>query len=96
MVIVALDHVPHCFSREDGEAINRLILSGIERDGFATLSLAGVSDVPSTFVNVALVSLLNTYDFEWIKANVAVTHATRQATDMIRRCFANAQQSVAA
>jgi hypothetical protein len=96
MVILALDHVSQCFSTKDGMVINDVLRKQIAEYGSVTLSLKGVSDIPSSFVNAALVSLLDDHDFEWIKKNVAVIQATRQATDMIRRCFANATHSVAA
>ena len=96
MVITALDHVPHCFSRADGAVICRLLRSEIARHGKVTLSFSGVSDVPSSFVNAALVALLDDHSFDWIKQHVAIVNATRQTTAMIRRCFGGVQERVAA
>jgi hypothetical protein len=96
MVITALDHVPQCFSAKDGTVIADILREQLSHDGAVTLSLAGVSEVPSSFVNAALVSLLDTYDFAWIKSHLTVTDATRQSADMVRRCFENVAQLQAA
>ncbi len=96
MVITALDHVPQCFSAKDGEVIAKVLRSQLSLDGSATLSFAGVSEVPSSFVNAALVSLLDTYDFEWIKGHLAIVDASRQTADIVRRCFENAVQQLQA
>lgn len=96
MVITALDHVPHCYSAQDGVVIARILRRRLSADGQATLSFAGVSDVPSSFVNSALVSLLDTYSFDWIKRHLTIVDATRQTADMIRRCFDNAVEQLRA
>lgn len=87
MVITALDHVPHCYSREDGAAVFKLLWENLQTCGTVTLSMSGVSDVPSSFVNAALVPLLDTMSFEQFKQKVFIIHANRQINDMIRRCF---------
>jgi hypothetical protein len=96
MVITALDHVPHCYSAQDGMVIAQILRNRLSQDGVATLSFAGVSDVPSSFVNAALVSLLDTYQFDWIKAHLTIVDASHQTADMVRRCFNNAIQQLRA
>lgn len=90
MVIVALDHVPHCYSGEDGDAIAALIRPALNKGDRVTVSLSGVDDVPSSFVNAAFVSLLADFDFDFIKAHLTISDATKQAADMIHRCFRSA------
>lgn len=87
MVIVALDHVPHCYTHEDGAVIYGLVASALTREPRVTLSLAGVTDVPSSFVNAALVPLLDRYEFDEIKQRLVITDATRIIADVVRRCF---------
>lgn len=96
MVITALDHVPHCYSAQDGTVVADILRRRLAQDGHATLSFVGVSDVPSSFVNAALVSLLDTYDFDWIKSNLSIVDASRQTADMVRRCFQNVMQQLQA
>lgn len=96
MVITALDHVPHCYSAADGAVIDRLLRASLAKGDQVTLSFAGVSDVPSSFVNAALISLLDTYDFLWLKAHLSIVDASKQTADMILRCFRNAERQLAA
>ncbi|WP_416366288.1 STAS-like domain-containing protein [Sphingomonas aurantiaca] len=87
MVIVALDHVPHCYSHEDGAVIYGLVASALKSEQRVTLSLAGVTDVPSSFVNAALVPLLDRYEFDEIKQRLVIADATKTIADVVRRCF---------
>lgn len=90
MVINALDFVPHCYSGHDGAVINALLSAQLEKGRPTTLSLAGVDDVPSSFVNAALIALLEDFDYDFIKTHLTISEATKQAAEMIRRCFRNA------
>lgn len=61
------------------------------------LSLKGVGDVTSSFVNAGLVSLLGDFDFDFIKTHLSVVDSNNQINEMIHRCFKNAlRQPVAA
>jgi len=85
MVINVLDHVPHCYTGSDGAVIASVIRQGFVRGEHVTVSFAGVTDVPSSFVNGAIVSLLEDYTFEFIRQNLSVRDSTFQINDMIRR-----------
>jgi uncharacterized protein YdaL len=89
MVVNALDLVPHCYSSADGEVIARVLRDAFSKNERVTLSFVGVTDVPSSFVNAALVSLLDTYSFDWLKGHLSLVDATGQIADMVRRCLAN-------
>lgn len=92
MVIVALDHVPHCFSQDDGIVIHDLLAPCFAASRSITLSFAGVEDVTSSFVNSALVPFVERYGADYVKAQLRVTRATKQVADTILRCFANAER----
>jgi hypothetical protein len=94
MVIVALDHVPHCYSSQDGNTIRGLLQKAFAAGHSVQLSFAGVEDVPSSFINAALVPFVLENGVEWVKANLAITRARKQIIDMIRLCFANAERSL--
>jgi hypothetical protein len=89
MVIRALDYVPHCYTAADGDVIHSLIHKGFSDGEDVQLSFDGVFDVPSSFVNSAIVALLNQYDAEFIKSHLTIVDATHQIGDMVRRCLAN-------
>src|SRR4051812_19009641 len=89
MVVKALDLVPQCYSPDDGAVIASVLRDAFARNEHVTLSFDRVSDVPSSFINSAFVSLLDTYSFDWLKAHLTITDATSQIADMFRRCLAN-------
>ena len=89
MVIRALDHVPHCYNAADGAVINALLRKHLSKGAAIKLSFDGVSDVPSSFVNAAIVALLTQYNEHFIKTHLTVIDATGQIGGMIRRCMAN-------
>jgi uncharacterized protein DUF4325 len=51
----------------------------------ATVSFRGVDNVPSSFVNGAFVTLLDDFDFEFIKRHLSVIESNRSINQMIRR-----------
>ena len=92
MVIVVLDHVPHCYTPQDGGVIHDLLRPAFARGQCVTLSFSGVSDVPSSFINASLVPFVQAYGVGWVKSHLTLTGVNRQVADMIRRCFANAER----
>jgi hypothetical protein len=96
MVINVLDHVPHCYTPQDGAVIHALIRPVFAGGQRVTLSFSGVSDVPSSFINASLVPFVQTYGADWVKAHLALNGVTKQVGDMIRRCFANAERALEA
>lgn len=87
MVINALDHVPHCYTSQDGEVIANQIRNGLSNGGNVVLSFAGVTDVPSSFVNAAIVALLDDFSAAYIRSHLSIVDSTQQINDMIRRRF---------
>lgn len=89
MVIRALNHVKRCDTAADGWIINKLVRSKLARGEIVALSFDRVSDVPSSFVNTAVVSLLDQFEESFIKKHLTITDANKQIADMVRRCLAN-------
>jgi hypothetical protein len=85
VVIVALEHVPQCYTWEDGAVIARLIRSGFARGENVVVSFKGVGNVPSSFVNGAFVSLLDEYDFPFIRSHLSIKDSNSAINEMIRR-----------
>lgn len=92
MVIAALDHVPQCYTSADGLVIAGLLRRCL-RSGHVKLSLAGVDDVPSSFVNSAIVSLLNEFSAEDLRRKLSIVDSNRQINEMIRRCMNSAAKA---
>lgn len=87
MVVNVLDHVPHCYTWQDGAVIASIIRQAFDRGEHVVVSFSGVDDVPSSFVNAAFVSLLTEYGYDYIRTHLSVTNSTRQINDMIHRRF---------
>jgi hypothetical protein len=85
MVIVVREHVPQCYTWEDGAVIGRIIHNLFSLGEQATVSFRGVDNVPSSFVNGAFVTLLDDFDFEFIKRHLSVIESNRSINQMIRR-----------
>lgn len=88
MVIRILDHVPQCYTWQDGAVILELIRKRFARDEEVVVSFDGVNDVPSSFVNAAFISLLDEYSFNYIRSRLKVIDSSWQINDMIKRRFA--------
>ena len=84
MVIAVLDHVPHCYTADDG-----LVVAGILRREFSmkrcvALSFRGAHTIPSSFANAAFVTLLDAFDVDFIKQHLRIVDSTAQINSMIR------------
>ena len=87
MVVRALDLVAHCYTQEDGNTIFRAISPILRKGEIVELSFDGVDTVPSSFVNAALINLLESVSFDTIKSNLRFVNTTRQINEMIRTRF---------
>jgi STAS-like domain of unknown function (DUF4325) len=96
MVISVKTITPQAYTADEGLKIARLVRNELERGKRATVSFDGVKDVPSSFVNGAFISLLDSYDPSWLRDHLKIISATRQTAEMVRRCFENAEKNKAA
>jgi hypothetical protein len=81
------DHVGQCYSNDDGQVIQSVILDHITKNEQITLSFKGIDGVTSSFVNIALIELLETMDFEQVKKKIKFADTSRQINGMIRDRF---------
>lgn len=87
MVIRALDLVRQCYSQDDGQKVFDVLLPKLKRGERIELSFDGVDTVPSSFINTALIHLLDVLPFETIKSSLRFVNTTRQINDMIKSRF---------
>ncbi len=87
MVIRALDHVPNCYTWDTGDVIGQIIRRAFACGDSVTISFAGVTDTPTSFVNAAFISLLNDYSYDFIRSHLKLTDCSRQIADMVKRRF---------
>lgn len=86
-MIRVLDLVDRCYNGEDGQVIHDAIVSKLKSDEQLVVSLEGVDSVPSSFVNVAFISLLDMWNFDEIKRRLRFVNTNSQINDMIRSRF---------
>jgi len=86
-LIRVLDHVERCYNANDGQIIHDVIAQQWREGDSVTLSFDGVDSVPSSFVNVALISFLDQYDFDEIKRKLRFANTSSQINEMIRTRF---------
>jgi len=86
-LIRVLDHVQRCYNANDGQIIHDVIARQWRQGDSVTLSFEGVDSVPSSFVNVALISFLDDYEFDEIKLKLRFANTSSQINEMIRTRF---------
>ena len=93
MVINVLDIVPACNTAPQGQAIADAVRRALRSRHIVTLSFAGVTDVPSSFVNASIVALFHDRGIDEVRDRLMISNVTGQISAMIRRCLANSQRN---
>ncbi|MFM7345057.1 MAG: STAS-like domain-containing protein [Tagaea sp.] len=75
---------PAAYTNDDGDAVHAALIAELARAETAVVSFAGVDAVTSSFVNSALVPLLEELGFETFKKRVRVVDATKPTIDLIK------------
>ncbi|MBD3768370.1 MAG: DUF4325 domain-containing protein [Gammaproteobacteria bacterium] len=89
MVIKVLDIVPACDTAAQGAAVARVVCEHLKENASVAISFEGVFDVPSSFVNTSIVSILFDCKPHANDRSISITDVTPQIADMIRRCVGN-------
>ncbi|MFD1206614.1 STAS-like domain-containing protein [Sporosarcina contaminans] len=87
MVINVLDHVERCYSNEDGKVILDVLKRALKSGETVVLSFKGVNSLTSSFTNTALIELMNTFGFEYIKNHLRFINTNKHINEMIRQRF---------
>lgn len=87
MDLTVKDITSRCYSSEDGRAVYDAIKPHLLADRTVRLSFDGCREATSSFVNAALIDLLDVLDYDRIRSNLQIVDSTSQINDMIRRRF---------
>lgn len=87
MALVVTSIVRSCDTNEQGDMVRHEILKHLKRKEKVTLDFSGITNVTSSFVNSALISLMPEYDVSTIKERITITCANRQIGTMITDRF---------
>ncbi|OME58247.1 hypothetical protein BSK59_08680 [Paenibacillus odorifer] len=83
-----IDFVSQCYSNDDGETIQKLLLRHFRSGEKVIVSFKGIDSASSSFINSAFIDLLETYDFDFIKEHLGFSDANRTINETIKRRFA--------
>ena len=84
MVIVVKKLVSSCDTNEQGDAIYAAVRGALDRGEVAIVDFSGVLYATSSFVNSALVPLLDAMNLDAVKAQVRFRGTLPAVADMIR------------
>ncbi len=84
MVIRIADLVTSCDTTQQGEVVLATLRKSFTINGPVTVSFAGIGTATSSFVNAALVDLMDSVPFSDIKARLKIVDSSRQINEMIR------------
>ncbi|EAC8350548.1 STAS-like domain-containing protein, partial [Listeria monocytogenes] len=77
----------NAFSNADGDVVRVEIKKALSTGTKVEVSFNGFTSVNSSFINSALIKLLNDYSFEFIKSNLTFIDTTKQINHMISSRF---------
>ncbi len=92
MVLVISSIVTSCDTNAQGEIVQQKILQSLKHEEIVTLDFSGITNVTSSFINSALISLMPLYDVMTIKKRIQVKRANRQIGTMIKDRFLSEQK----
>jgi STAS-like domain of unknown function (DUF4325) len=84
MVIRVKDLAPAAYTNDDGDAVHAAVAAELARADQVTVSFAGVDAVTSSFVNSALVPLLEALGFEAFKKRIRIVDATKPTIALVK------------
>ena len=87
VTIKILDYVSQAYNGDDGQVIHDILLQNMQEHTVVTLSFDGIDSVPSSFVNSALISLLDTFSFAHIKNVLRFSSTNQQINEIIKSRF---------
>lgn len=87
MVIRVLDIVEKCQSDADGIEVYNVLKPLLKKNTAIQISFEGVNAVPSSFVNAALIELLDDFNFVFIKSHISFVNTNKQINEMIKKRF---------
>lgn len=87
--VVVFDQVGRCYSNADGLVLQKSLLHHLSQNDTVTVDFRGIDGVTSSFINTALIELLDHFDFDFIKAHIKFVNTNTQINKMIRDRFSS-------
>ncbi|MGL4819846.1 MAG: STAS-like domain-containing protein, partial [Bacilli bacterium] len=77
------NHIPSAYSNEDGYIVRDEILKHIQKNNVVILSFQGISFASSSFINSAIIELLDYVDLTTLKTHLKIVHSNSQINKLI-------------
>jgi len=87
MVIYVKKFVTSCDTNSQGDQLRNKIINHLKKNNKVTVNFSGINNVTTSFINSALISLIDDYDLLTIKERVIIKKVNRQVGDLIRKRF---------
>ena len=87
MVIYVKEFVTSCDTNSQGDQLRNKIINHLKKNTKVTVNFSGINNVTTSFINSALISLIDDYDLLTIKERVIIKKVNRQVGDLIRKRF---------
>jgi len=87
MVIYVKEFVTSCDTNSQGDQLRNKIINHLKKNTKVTVNFSGINNVTTSFINSALISLIDDYDLLTIKERVIIKKVNRQVGDLIRKSF---------
>lgn len=87
MVIKIKDYSDNCYTNADGGVVFLLLKDLLSENNNITVSFEGIQNLSSSFVNSALIQLLDYFEFDYIKNHLSFIKTTKVINDLIIKRF---------
>lgn len=84
MVICVIDLVDSCDTNIQGDVVRNAILKQLASSDMVSLDFSGVTNVTSSFINSAIISLMPSLDVSTLKSRIRIKRVNRQIGNMIK------------
>ncbi len=83
---------PSCINPEDGEKVKKVITTALRADKPVAISLEGIEDFTSRFLNSAIGQLYGEFSEQTIRAKLRITHADKDDLALLKRVVERAKE----
>ncbi len=87
MQINITDYVSSCFTADDGLKIQNILRPLLTKQEKIEVSFKSVDSISISFINVAFIELLDSFDFDYIKNNLHFVDSNRTINNYIKNRF---------
>lgn len=85
--LIIKDHVSTCFTTDDGLKIQNLLRPLLNHQKQIEISFKDIDSISISFLNVAFIDLLDSFDFDYLKKNLHFVKSNKTINNYIKARF---------